>query len=386
MINKELLVIFIVYLLITVFLLITDAVFYTNIINPIFWICIIVYLIWNIRKNYVRFSRNKRYFIYMIIISYIHIMVYFYLGFILGFSKSPYNHGIIAILKNVAIEIIPIIGIEIARGVLVVRNKNNKLLLVLVTILFILIEINYHTLTRLYSNKEELFKYICGTILPLIATSSLYTYLTLKTSFLLPIIFRVFNQLVVLLLPIFPYTDWFTTGSIYILSPAIIYFLFKYKILKDEQSKSKKQEGILAKFSYTLSFILLVTLICFMLGLFQYEPISVLSNSMVPTYNRGDVIIFKKLNESELKEIPNYSIIIYSIGDQTVAHRVVSIIKQNDTVMYQTKGDSNNAPDVNLVQIEQIQGVYVFHMKYIGFPSVWLYSYFHNEEAKVETK
>ena len=386
MINKELLVIFIVYLLITVFLLITDAVFYTNIINPIFWICIIVYLIWNIRKNYIRFSRNKRYFIYMIIISYIHIMVYFYLGFILGFSKSPYNHGIIAILKNVAIEIIPIIGIEIARGVLVVRNKNNKLLLVLVTILFILIEINYHTLTRLYSNKEELFKYICGTILPLIATSSLYTYLTLKTSFLLPIIFRVFNQLVVLLLPIFPYTDWFTTGSIYILSPAIIYFLFKYKILKDEQSKSKKPEGFLAKFSYTLSFVLLVTLICFMLGLFQYEPISVLSNSMVPTYNRGDVIIFKKLNESELKEIPNYSIIIYSIGDQTVAHRVVSIIKQNDTVMYQTKGDSNNAPDVNLVQIEQIQGVYVFHMKYIGFPSVWLYSYFHNEEAKVETK
>ena len=36
--------------------------------------------------------------------------------------------------------------------------------------------------------------------------------------------------------------------------------------------------------------------------------------------------------------------------------------------------------------IEQISGMYVFHVKYIGFPSIWLYEYFNNKDAKVEIK
>ena len=112
-------------------------------------------------------------------------------------------------------------------------------------------------------------------------------------------------------------------------------------------------------------------MVCFMLGVFQYEPIAILSNSMFPTFCRGDVVVFKKLSEAELKELKKQTTIVYTIDNQNIAHRIVDVIEENDKVFYQTKGDNNNAPDMN----------------YIGFPSIWLYEYFLNEKnAKVETK
>ncbi len=384
--NKELFVIIIAYVFITMNLIIDDATFYTNIINPLFWLSILAYLIWDMKKGYIRFCKNKRYFIYMIIISCVHIIIYFYMGFIFGFSKSPYNHAIISILKNIIIQIVPIIGIEVTRSVIATRNKDNKLMLILLTILLILVEINYNTILNLFSNKEEFFEYICEIILPQIASGILYTYLSLKGSYSLTLVFRLLNELVVLLLPILPDLDWFMTGSEGILSVTLIYLLFKYEFTKEKKDIREKNKNLFAKISYILTLTLSITLVCFMLGIFKYEAITILSNSMVPTFSRGDVIIYKKITDKELKELTENSIIIYSVGEQNIAHRIINTTEKNGTVSYQTKGDSNNVPDINLVETDQIKGVYIFHIKYIGFPSVWLYDYFNEEDTKIEIK
>ena len=383
--NKGLLITLVFYMFITINLIIHNNSFYINIINPLFWGCILIYLIWDIKKNYVRFYKNKKYIIYIFIISCIHIILYFYIGFIFGFTKSPYNHKILSIIKNCFINVLPIISIEITRCVILTRNKNNKLLIVFLTLLLIFIETDYHTIIYLFSNKQELFEYICSNILPLIASSCLFTYLTLKGSYILPLIYRLFIELLILLLPILPDIDWFLKGSTCILSPTLIYILFKYVFTKERNDIRKRKENLFTKISYSLTFIICISLICFMLGVFKYEPIAILSNSMYPTFSRGDVVIFKKLNDSKLKEIQKNTTIIYSIDDQNIAHRIVKVIHQNETTSYQTKGDNNNSPDIDLVQIEQIKGIYTFHIKYIGFPSVWLYEYFNSEKAKVET-
>ena len=48
-------------------------------------------------------------------------------------------------------------------------------------------------------------------------------------------------------------------------------------------------------------------------------------------------------------------------------------------MLYQTKGDSNNVTDSKLVSLSQIKGIYCFRVKYIGFPSVWLYEFLNKE-------
>ena len=289
-------------------------------------------------------------------------------------------------LKNIFIQIFPISVIEIVRSVLVVKNKNNKFIIIFITILLILIEINYNTLINLYSNKEEFFKYVCEAVYPLIACSILCTYLSLIRTYSLSLIYRIFKEVINILLPILPNTDWFVRGTVSILSTFIIYILFKYKINKEEKKDDakRKKETFFSKIVYISTLILCIGLVCFMLGVFKYEPITILSNSMIPTFSRSDVVIYKKLTENELKEIPDGSIIIYSIEEQNIAHRVVDRKIVDNTIEYQTKGDSNNIADTNLVKVNQI--IYIFHIKYIGFPSVFLYEYFNSERAKVETK
>ena len=374
--NKELIIVITIYTFASFFLLKYDDVFYINIINPIFWADILIYLILDIKNSPIRFRVNKKYLIYMSIIAFVQICIYVYLGFILGFSKNPYSIEILSVLKNIIIQIFPIFSIEMARYIIISRNKNNKLVLVFTTILLILVQIRYNTLIDLYSNKEEIFEYICSNILPLISSGILCTYLILKGGYLLTLIYRISSVLPILIFPILPDLDWFITGSIGILSPIIVYVIFKYSEKKD--IRERKQIAY-TKLSYLLTFAFCITLICFMTGMFKYEPISILSNSMNPTYSRGDVIIFKKLNEDELMNIQKGQIIVYAVGEKNIAHRVVNVIRQNEKVQYQTKGDNNNAPDMNLVKTEQIQGVYVFHIKYLGFPSIWLYDYFNGK-------
>lgn len=373
------------YTFTTIFLSINNNIIYTNIINPIFWSGIIIYLLWYMKNYYIRMSSNKKYLLYIIIISCVHVMVYFYLGFVFGFSKSPYNYKIATILKNIFIYIIPIIGIEMTRGILVIQNKSNKPVIFFLTTILILININYNALLDLAYNKELLFQYICSYIFPSISAGILYTYLTLIGSYLLPLTLRIFYRLAITFLPTLPNIDWFVIGSLGILSPFIIYMLFKFKLTKEKNTIKKKHHifsNTFPKISYMVTLILAITLICFMLGVFKYEPIVILSNSMESTFCRGDAVIYKKLTDSELKQIPLYSIIVYTIGEQNVAHRIVSITKENDTVFYQTKGDSNNVPDTHLVTPNQIKGIYSFKIKYIGFPSVWLYNYFNSENIK----
>ena len=171
-----------------------------------------------------------------------------------------------------------------------------------------------------------------------------------------------------------PILNWFVYGSISVLSSVIVYLLYKYIIIKD-QTYFKRSTKLHEKISYTLSLIFSILLVCFMLGLFKYNAISILSNSMQPVFSRGDVIVYKQFTEKDINLITPNTIIIYSLGDQYIAHRVINVIKENNNIYFQTKGDNNNTPDFFKVKIEQIKGIYAFHIKYLGFPSVWLHDY-----------
>ena len=189
--------IIIIYLLIKIPFTIKNNTLFTNVINPIFWTCILIYVLLDMKNGYFRFNVNKKYCINAIIISFINILIYFYLGFILGFSKSLYNHSIASMLKNFIVELLPVIGIEFTREIIVARNKSNKLVLTFITILLILLEINLYVIMDLSNKREELFEYVCSLVIPLIASNILYTYLTLKCSFIVTLIYRIFNMIVI---------------------------------------------------------------------------------------------------------------------------------------------------------------------------------------------
>ena len=308
--------------------------FYTNILNPIFYSCILVCVIFNIKRHYVLYSRNRKHYVCISIILSFYIIIYLLLGRYLGFLKSPYSHTFLSIIKNIIIQVIPIITIELIRNILIIRNKNNKLAIAVITIALIFIEINYNYIISISSDKEKFFKYVFSVILPLIISNTLYTYLVINSSFLISLIIRITINLVVLLFPVLPDLDWYMASTMYIISLYSIYGVFKYTIINERDGTLKKFKK--EKVDYFISIVISISIVCFMAGMFEYKPICILSNSMSPRFNRADVVIYKKVDKEQDK-IKIGSIIVYTIDNQNIVHRVNNIIEKDGNIYYITK-------------------------------------------------
>lgn len=383
--NLSIYIIMIIYLVIYTFLssIIPNIITY---LNPLILLIIGLYIYFICKDNYGRFPKNKDYIKKMIIIMLIYTIIYFLLGFILGYVKSPYSHKLWTILKNCYRIILPIISVEYIRSYTLCSNEKSAFTIITFTLVLLALELNINTFINNLNISESAFEYISQTCIPLLASSILCTYLCIKGSYKLSLSYRLIPEFIIILSPIYPDLDWFAQGIIGILLPAIIFLLYKYDYLKANRRVSKRKVKKQNPIIYVPIFIILILFGAFMLGVFSYSPIAMLSNSMDPVYNRGDVLVLRKVNSFELKKLKKYDIIIYSIDKQQVAHRIINIKEEHGKLYFKTKGDANISADLKWVSEDQIIGKYVFHIKYIGYPSVWLNDLFKKEKAKVEIK
>ena len=99
-------------------------------------------------------------------------------------------------------------------------------------------------------------------------------------------------------------------------------------------------------------------------SIFGYKPFIVLSGSMKSVFNVGDLVIVKKADVNTLKV---GDIIAFRGSDNLVTtHRIVNIVKQNNDICFQTKGDNNNVEDKNLVCSKNIEGKYKSKIAKLG--------------------
>lgn len=376
-----------IYLIFSIFInKLIDLKTYNLIINPIFWLIISISIYIRTGNAHGRFSKLNENEKTILITTLFYLIINFMSGLIFGYTSNPYSNKVIPFLTNFWQIVIVIMGIEYTRSYVINENKNNKLFVILFTIIFILLEINFSKLFSSINDREELFKYVSSTLLPLIFGNILYTYLTIKGSYKLVYIYRVIVEVTFLIVPILPNFDWFMIGIRGIIVPAIIYLVLKYtsnyKSVRTRSNGRKKQNPLI----YVPVFSIILIFVLFMAGIFIYEPIAVLSNSMNPVFYRGDVVIYSKVDNNKLKNIKKYNIIIYSKDGQAVVHRVVDKYIKDGETYFITKGDANISNDLNPVSESQVIGVYQLSIKYIGYPSVWLNQIFNYEKPNVEIK
>lgn len=77
----------------------------------------------------------------------------------------------------------------------------------------------------------------------------------------------------------------------------------------------------------------------------------VLSDSMAPKFNHGDLLIVKPIPVAEIK--PNFIAMLPAIkGDGTLfTHRIQSVYHKNGVTLVRTKGDANPAADPEVLRI-----------------------------------
>jgi signal peptidase len=90
-----------------------------------------------------------------------------------------------------------------------------------------------------------------------------------------------------------------------------------------------------------------------------YLPLIVLSDSMNPLIESGDLIICRT---AEAEDVAQGDVIAFidPAGDGTsvVSHRVTSIINEDGVLSFRTQGDANNTEDEMSVPAENVLGIY----------------------------
>ena len=91
-------------------------------------------------------------------------------------------------------------------------------------------------------------------------------------------------------------------------------------------------------------------------GVFGVKPAVVLSGSMEPTIQTGDLIAVTDCDPTALHE---GDVVCYLSSGKAITHRIASVTTGEDgQLRYVTQGDANNAADRLPVTVDQVQGVW----------------------------
>ena len=101
--------------------------------------------------------------------------------------------------------------------------------------------------------------------------------------------------------------------------------------------------------------------------LFGYQLKTVLSGSMEPGILTGSIIAVKPAEDKT--NFKKGDVITFQEEENIlITHRITEVVKSGDSVLYRTKGDNNNAEDMNPVMAENVVAQYTgFTMPYVGY-------------------
>lgn len=95
------------------------------------------------------------------------------------------------------------------------------------------------------------------------------------------------------------------------------------------------------------------------LGVYVFN---IISESMVPTFEKNDVVVVKRCAPEELQV---GDIITFNHDNRTISHRIIRIVRDGN-ISFITKGDNNEVADVEPVKETDVYGKVVFKIKKIG--------------------
>ena len=99
---------------------------------------------------------------------------------------------------------------------------------------------------------------------------------------------------------------------------------------------------------------------------------AVITDSMTPVFNRGDVVFVKQtdfefINEGDIVTVQ------FPDGNGYFTHRVVSL--DREAGMFRTKGDANESEDPQASEKEQIIGKVWYSVPLLGYISIFISSF-----------
>ena len=332
-------------------------------ITFLFLLIIPSYFIFGLPKDN-NYNKNSGVRIVILFTMFFGIISYL-LGIIIGFNRG-FNISTNTIFYGIIPIILLTITIELLRFIVLNKAFYDKISILFFTIFTSLIYIilNFTGVNSSY----DLFILFSTIIIPFLAIEILCSYLSVNIGFLPCIVFKLIIFLYPYIIPIVPNYGDYLKSVIDILLCFTIFITINKGLLEFDKIKFKVNS-----FKYRVItipiFMLLIVLVLLTSGIFKYQLIAIATNSMKPTFYRGDAIMIEKC---DIKDIKMGDILVFVSEGRIITHRVIKIYKEEDSIKFITKGDNNNVKDDIISDESNYIGKGIYGIKYIGYPTVLL--------------
>lgn len=141
--------------------------------------------------------------------------------------------------------------------------------------------------------------------------------------------------------------------------------------------KRKNRENSIRKKLNIVIYMLLIPLLVYNVSLilqavlkpnetpsvFGIKMYVIVSGSMKPDFDIGDIVVVKEVEQKELKKD---DVISFRQGHTVITHRISEEVVEKDKTLYKTKGDNNNTEDAKPVDFQNIEGKVVNKISSVG--------------------
>jgi signal peptidase I len=172
--------------------------------------------------------------------------------------------------------------------------------------------------------------------------------------------------------PVLPDLNWVIFALVGTFVPVfcmvMVYQLYQSEVLR---VRSREKES---PFGWIATSVISVVMIWFAVGVFNIFPNVIISGSMLPKIDIGDIVIVQKVEPNQIKV--GDVILFREIEQKTrINHRVIEIRKdERGLPLFITKGDANQNPDSDPVIAEQLKGKVVYVVPKVGWITIMLRS------------
>ncbi len=312
---------------------------------------------------------NSWSFIFAVVLICVQVLA----GLVDGLGKSPYDHSLSGIAINIFSVGAVLVGREFFRSYIVnlLTREENFRVFVAVSLLMTVLAFPLQKYLDL-KGYEDIVKFSAQYFLPEFSKNFLATYLVFLRGPVPSLIFLGTLEAFNWLSPVIPDLQWITAACVGILTP--VFMFTSMQSMFDVESKQRrigdvKKEGIA---SFIITILLSVGIVWFAVGVFPVYPSVVVTGSMEPMIYPGDVILVKKT--TDIKEVQIGDVMLFERDNIKISHRVTQIITKDGVPNYRTKGDNNNAEDVELVSPQQIRGEVIKVVPNVGWPTLLIKS------------
>ena len=343
-------------------------------INNIFLLIGLLFTYIFIRKYRKRKIESKDTLIFTIVFLVISLTFYYLIGLFNSYESNYASIFYNYVKKiDILISILIVIISELIRPIVLnkIKNSDNKynISVNLLIIIYLLIDIKISARAQSFDSVKQFYLLVGMVILPSISKNVLLNYLTNNGKNKSCIAYRIIYDLYIFIIPILPVFNIYYESILFIILPYLYYVVYSMLFVKYGIRDSLKNKSIGNRVSNIVLLIIFIMITSIVSGVFNFFVLSIGSESMAGTIDKGDAIIFYKVNPKELKKD---QIIAFEKDNAVFVHRIVELYRDDNGVMIITKGDANRTKDMWVVYEQDIKGLYAFKIKYIGYPSVWL--------------